>query len=341
VAAHAFICGLAGTELSNDETAFLREAHPWGVILFKRNTETPGQITRLCRSVREALEREDAPILIDQEGGRVQRFGPPHLRAYPAGAAYGRIYRRNSLAGVEAAFLGAKLIALDLHELGVSVNCIPTLDIPVEGGTSAIGDRALGDNVDMVATLGGAQLDGTLAGGMLPVIKHMPGHGRALVDSHRELPQVDATMAELEAQDFTPFRLMAKRAPLGMTAHVVYLDVDDSSPATLSRAVIGNIIRQRIGFDGALMTDDISMGALSGDPRSRAVRAIGAGCDLVLHCNGDLMEMIDVADGVPELAGDALRRTDAALAFHRPSAEFDRKSLEARYDFLLGQAVAA
>lgn len=341
MASHAFICGLAGTELSNDETAFLRDARPWGVILFKRNADNPEQMRRLCRGVREALDREDAPVLIDQEGGRVQRVGPPHLRAYPAGAVYGQLYQRNSLAGVEAAFLGAKLIALDLHELGVSVNCVPVLDIPVEGGTTAIGNRALGHSVDTVATLGGAQLDGTLAGGLLPVVKHMPGHGRAMVDSHSELPQVDATMAELEAQDFTPFRLVAKRAPLGMTAHVVYLDVDDGAPATLSRAVIVNIIRQRIGFDGALMTDDISMGALSGDPRSRAVRAIGAGCDLVLHCNGDLMEMIDVADGVPELAGDALRRTDAALAFHQPPAELDRKALEARFDFLLGQVATA
>jgi beta-N-acetylhexosaminidase len=295
---------------------------------------------RLCQAVRDALEREDAPILIDQEGGRVQRVGPPHVRAYPAGAVYGRLYQRNPLAGVEAAFLGAKLIALDLRALGVSVNCVPVLDIPVEGGTAAIGDRGLGHSVDTVATLGGAQLDGTLSGGLLPVIKHMPGHGRAMVDSHSELPQVDATMAELEAQDFTPFRLIAKRAPLGMTAHVVYLDVDDAAPATLSPAVIGNIIRQRIGFDGALMTDDISMGALSGDVRSRAVRAIRAGCDLVLHCNGDLMEMIDVASGVPELAEDALRRTDAALGFRRPAVEVDRVSIEARFDFLLGQVAA-
>ncbi len=337
MAANAFICGLAGTELSNEEVAFLRDAKPWGVILFKRNADNPAQIARLCRGVREALAREDAPILIDQEGGRVQRIGPPHVRAYPAGAVYGEVYRRNSLAGVEAAYLGAKLIALDLHAMGVSVNCLPTLDIPVEGGTKAIGDRALGNTVDMVATLGGAQLDGTLSGGLLPVIKHMPGHGRAMVDSHADLPKVDATMAELEAQDFTPFRLIAKRAPLGMTGHVIYLDVDDRAPATLSKSVIGNIIRQRIGFDGALMTDDISMGALSGDVVTRAVRAISAGCDLVLHCNGDLMEMIEVAAGVPELAGDALRRTDAALAFHRQPAEVDRKSIESRFDFLIGQ----
>jgi beta-N-acetylhexosaminidase len=342
VASNAFICGLAGTELSNDESAFLRDARPWGVILFKRNVvDGPEQVRRLCDNVRETLGRQDVPILIDQEGGRVQRVGPPHLRAYPAGAVYGQIYRKNSLAGVEAAFLGAKLIALDLQALGISVNCMPVLDIPIEGGTPAIGNRGLGDTVDIVATLGGAQLDGVFSGGLLPVIKHMPGHGRAMVDSHSELPHVDATVAELEAQDFTPFRLIAKRAPLGMTAHVVYLDVDDSAPATLSRVVIDRVIRQRIGFDGALMTDDLSMKALSGTAGTRAAKAIEGGCDLVLHCNGDLAEMIDVAAAVPELAGDALRRTDAALALRRAPGDVDRKALESRFDFLLNQAVAA
>jgi len=341
LAPHAFICGLAGTELSNDERAFLRDAQPWGVIFFKRNAENPEQVRQLCGSVRETLARDNAPILIDQEGGRVQRIGPPYFRAYPAGPVYARIYERNPLAGTEAAFLGAKLIALDLHSMGISVDCMPVLDMAVEGGTPAIKDRTLGSSVDAVATLGGAQMDGLLSGGLLPVIKHMPGHGRATVDSHGELPQVDATMAELEAQDFTPFRLLAKRAPLGMTAHVLFLDVDDSAPATHSSTVIGNIIRQRIGFDGALMTDDISMGALSGDVRSRAVRAIRAGCDLALHCSGDLMEMIDVASGMPELAGDALRRTEAAVGFHRPVEEVDRRAIEARYDFLLGQVAAA
>ena len=337
----AFICGLSGTTLSEDEAAFLREAQPWGVILFARNVEDPPQIRALCAAAREALQREDAPVLIDQEGGRVQRIGPPHLRAYPAGAVYGRLYRRNPLSGVEAAFLGAKLIGLDLSQLGISVNCMPVLDIPVEGGTTAIGDRALGGTVDAVATLGGAQIDGLLASGVLPVIKHMPGHGRATVDSHSEMPQVDATMAELEAQDFTPFRLLARRAPFGMTGHVVFLDVDDSAPATLSSTVIGNIIRERIGFDGALMTDDISMGALSGEPpRGRAERAIAAGCDLVLHCNGQMEEMKQIAAGVPKLAGDALRRCEAALAVRQPPAEVERRSLESRFQFLLDQALA-
>lgn len=340
MAPHAFICGLSGTELSEDERAFLHDARPWGVILFGRNADSPDQIRRLCRSVREALEREDAPVLIDQEGGRVQRLGPPHLRAFPPGARYGEIYLHNSLAGVEAAYLGAKLIALDLNSLGVTVNCLPVLDIPVEGATAAIGDRALGFTVDAAATLGGAQIDGLISGGVIPVIKHLPGHGRALVDSHEDLPQVDATMAELEAQDFTPFRLLAKRAPLGMTAHVVFLDVDDGTPATLSSAVIVNVIRERIGFDGALMTDDICMSALSGSPRERAEGAIAAGCDLVLHCNGELDEMQEVAAGVPELADEALRRTEAALEFCRQPDEVDREALERRFDSLLSQVMA-
>jgi beta-N-acetylhexosaminidase len=340
VASRAFICGLAGTVLSEDEKAFLRDAHPWGVIFFARNIETPHQIRTLGYAIRNALQRDDAPILIDQEGGRVQRIGPPHLRAYPPGATYGRLYEHNPLSGVEAAFLGAKLIALDLQSLGISVDCLPVLDIPVEGGTAAIGDRALGTTVDAVATLGGAQLDGLLAGGVLPVIKHMPGHGRATVDSHAELPRVDATMADLEAKDITPFRLLAKRSPFGMTAHVVFLDVDDAAPATLSSAVIANIIRNRIGFDGALMTDDISMRALTGTLRSRAERAIAAGCDLVLHCNGVMDEMREIAAGVPELADDALRRTNAALAFRRAAEVEDRQALERRFQFLLDQAQA-
>jgi beta-N-acetylhexosaminidase len=340
VAQRAFICGLGGTALSEEEAAFLREAQPWGVILFRRNTDNPEQIRQLCRNVREALGRDDAPILIDQEGGRVQRFGAPYLRAYPAGAVYGRIYEQNPLAGVEAAFLGAKLIALDLLALGISVDCLPVLDMPVDGGTPAIGDRALGRDADAISTLGGAQIDGLLSGGVLPVIKHMPGHGRAIVDSHHELPKVDATIDELEAQDFRPFRLLAKRVPLGMTGHIVFLDIDGGAPATLSNQVIANVIRERIGFDGALMTDDISMGALSGDMRSRGEAAIRAGVDIVLHCNGVLHEAREIAASVPELEGDSRRRADAALTYRSAPADVDRGALEARFDALLARVAA-
>ncbi len=333
--ARAFISGLAGTELSEDEKAFLREAQPWGLILFKRNIGDPEQIRRLCNGAREAMGRA-APILIDQEGGRVQRIGPPHVRAYPAGAVYGRLYQDNPLLGVEAAHLGARLMALDLIALGIDVDCVPVLDVPIEGVTPAIGDRTLGSSVDSVTTLGGAQIDGLLSGGVLPVMKHMPGHGRARVDSHEALPRTDAPLSDLQERDFAPFRLWASRCPLGMTAHVVFSEIDDFMPATLSAPVIGKIIRTRIGFDGALMTDDISMGALSGSLRGRAEAALLAGCDLVLHCNGELAQRPEIAGAVPELAGDALRRTDAALAQRRPPEEVDRNALEARFDDLLG-----
>ena len=340
MASRAFICGLSGPDLSEAETEFLRDARPWGVILFKRNTESPDQIRRLCRKARAALGRDEAPVLIDQEGGRVQRFGSPYLRAYPAGGVYGALYREAPLAGVEAAYLGARLIALDLAALGISVNCLPVLDIPIEGGTAAIGDRALGDTPDAAVTLGGAQIDGLIAGGILPVIKHMPGHGRAIVDSHHELPRIDIPLSELENRDFMPFRLLARRSPLGMTAHVTYLAVDEGAPATLSAEVIGKIIRERIGFDGALMTDDISMQALSGRVGHRAERAIRAGCDLVLHCNGDLAEMQEIAATAPELEGDALRRTDTALAFIGAAQKVDRPAIEARFDSLIARAIA-
>ena len=329
MASHAFICGLAGTDLSQDERTFLREAHPWGVILFARNIESPPQIRKLCAAIREALERDDAPMLIDQEGGRVQRIGPPHLRAYPPGSAYGALYRRNPLAGTEAAFLGARLIGLDLAALGISVDCMPVLDIPIAGGTAAIGDRALGIDVDSVATLGGAQIDGLLAGGVLPVIKHMPGHGRALVDSHADLPQVDATMAELEAQDFTPFRLLAKRAPLGMTAHVVFLDVDDSAPATLSSVVIVNIIRERIGFrrsvDDGRHLHGRDLGHAARAAPSAPSRRAAISCSIA---TANLDEMLEIAAGVPELAGDGLRRTDRGA--HVPPRGGERGARGAR-----------
>lgn len=341
MAPRAFICGLKGTGLADEERAFLRDTRPWGVILFKRNIGEPDEIRRLCQAVREALERKDAPILIDQEGGRVQRIGPPQLRAYPTGAVYGQLYGLNPLLGVEAAHLGARLMALDLAGLGISVDCVPLLDVPAEGVTPAIGDRTLGGTVDSVTTLGGAQIDGMLSGGVLPVIKHLPGHGRARVDSHQELPRVDAPLAALQARDFAPFRLLAGKAPLGMTAHVVFSAIDDSAPATLSGAVIANIIRGRIGFDGVLMTDDISMKALSGGFRGRAEAAIRAGCDVVLHCNGELGEMTEIAAGAPELAGDALRRTERALAQRTDPAPVDRAALEARFDSLLAKVPVA
>lgn len=336
-----FICGLSGTELTPEEAAFLADAQPWGVILFARNIAAPQQVRRLCDDVRAKLERADAPILIDQEGGRVQRIGPPHLRAYPPASLYGRLYARNPMLGVEAARLGAKLIGLDLADLGITVDCLPVLDVPAAGSSAVIGERAYGATADAVATLGGAAADGLMSAGVLPVMKHVPGHGRAAVDSHEALPRVEAPLAELAACDFAPFRLWAAKMPLAMTAHVVFAAVDPAAPATLSATIIAKIVRERIGFDGALMTDDISMGALSGQVGKRARRAIAAGCDLVLHCNGEMPEMKAVAGAVPALEGDALRRTEAALAMRRDAAPTDRAALEARFEALIAMAEAA
>jgi beta-N-acetylhexosaminidase len=333
----AFICGLVGPELSNEERQFLSDQKPWGVILFARNLENESQIKTLTADIRIALDRERAPILIDQEGGRVQRICPPVCRPYPAARTYGDLYHRDPVLGVEAARLGAKLIGIDLADLGITVNCMPVLDIPAEGSDAAIGDRAYGDDADTVLTLGGAAADGLMAVGIVPVMKHMPGHGRAEVDSHNDLPIINTALETLEATDFKPFRLWARRFPAGMTAHVVLTAVDDKRPATLSDKVINGIIRGRFGFDGLLMTDDISMDALKGPVGKRAEKAIRAGCDVVLHCSGDADEMAAVAAAVPELEGDALRRAKAVFeAISQPPAH-DRKSLHARFDDILAQ----
>ncbi|WP_018265462.1 beta-N-acetylhexosaminidase [Methylosinus sp. LW4] len=316
----AFICGCAGLALSSEEKSFLREAQPWGAILFKRNVASREQVFALTAEIRDALGT-DAPILVDQEGGRVQRLGPPVWRAYPAAAAFERL----GLPAEETAALvrlGARLIAHDLREVGIDVDCLPVLDTPVDGSHNIIGDRAYSRVPTEIARLGRAAAEGLLDGGVLPVIKHIPGHGRARADSHLELPVVEASRAELEAQDFIPFRADAD-LPLGMTAHVVYRAIDPELPGTLSKAVIEGIIRGLIGFDGLLMTDDLSMKALSGGFRARAEGAIAAGCDVVLHCNGDLAEACAVAEGAGDLAGRALERARAAKAKIAAPKEFD------------------
>jgi beta-N-acetylhexosaminidase len=318
----AFITGLKGSALSRKERAFLRDAQPWGVILFRRNIETPDQVRRLVSDVRDALGRSDAPILIDQEGGRVQRAGPPHWPTYPPGAAYGRLYDRDQKAGLTAARLGARLIAADLAALGITVNCIPVADVPVREADPVIGDRAYGEDPDKVAAIGRAIAEGLAEGGVLPVVKHLPGHGRATVDSHERLPVVGADIAMLEASDFRPFRAL-NDLPLGMTAHVVFSAIDPMQPATTSPTIIRQVIRSSIGFAGALMSDDISMGALSGTIAERTRAAIAAGCDLVLHCNGTIEEMEVVAAEVPRLAGAAAERTAAALGARGAPSSID------------------
>jgi beta-N-acetylhexosaminidase len=312
-APRACILGCSGPRLTREERAFFRSADPWGFILFARNVETPHQVKTLTADLRDAVGRDDAPILIDQEGGRVQRLRPPHWPVYPPGRAYGDLSANDPLVRREAARLGARLMAHDLAAVGINVDCVPVIDVPAPDGHDVIGDRAYGSDVATVATLGRAAAEGLLAGGVLPVIKHIPGHGRARADSHDELPVVDAPLAELEAVDFHPFQALSDM-PAAMTAHVVYTALDPVRPATTSPTVIEGAIRGTIGFQGLLITDDLSMNALRGDLAERARASLAAGCDIVLHCNGDLAEMIQVAAGAGDLTGAAAARANAALA---------------------------
>lgn len=309
--ASAVVFGCAGPALSDAERGFFREANPWGFILFRRNVADPEQLRRLTGDLRACVGRE-APILIDQEGGRVARLRPPHWRAWPAPlpAMEAALEESEKEAALAARY---RLIAAELRAVGVDVCCAPLLDVPAPDGHDIIGDRAIGRDAESVTRRGFALREGLTAGGVLPVVKHMPGHGRALVDSHHDLPRVCASRAELERVDFAPFRRHAD-APLGMTGHIVFDALDPEAPATLSRRVIQEAIRGFIGFDGLLMTDDLSMKALSGDFESRARAALAAGCDVVLHCNGEMAEMSAVARGVQPLRGEALRRALAADA---------------------------
>jgi beta-N-acetylhexosaminidase len=331
--ARAFITGLSGTILMPQERAFLREADPWGLIVFKRNIESPGQVARLTGAFREAVGRE-APVLVDQEGGRVQRLGPPHWPVYPPGAAYANLYDRDAAAGLKAAYLGARLIAADLLAVGIDVDCLPIADVPIAGADAVIGDRAYGTAPDQVAAIARAIAEGLLAQGVLPVLKHIPGHGRATADSHRALPVVEIDRVTLTATDFAAFRPLAD-LPLGMTAHVVYTAIDPIAPATTSVTVVRDVIRHAIGFHGLLMTDDISMGALSGSISERSRASIAAGCDVVLHCNGDLAEMQQVAAAVPALTGVAVQRADAALARRTAGAVHELAAARAEFAALV------
>jgi beta-N-acetylhexosaminidase len=325
----AFITDAAGLTLSGDERAFFRDADPWGFIIFKRNVETREQLRVLVAQMREAVGR-DAPVLIDQEGGRVQRLQPPHWPRYPTGAAYAAIYDRDRAAGLAAAKLGARLIAYDLAEVGIDVDCLPLADVPVSEADPVIGDRAYGTTPDKVATIGAAVADGLMEGGVLPVLKHIPGHGRATADSHHKLPVVDTDRATLESSDFAAFRPLAK-LPLGMTAHVVFSAIDALAPATTSVKMVQEVIRGTIGFDGLLMSDDLSMNALSGSLTERSRASLAAGCDIVLHCNGTLEARREVGEACPPLAGEAKRRADAALAARRPANGFDVTAARAEF----------
>ncbi|MEW6438714.1 MAG: beta-N-acetylhexosaminidase [Pseudomonadota bacterium] len=316
----AFVCGCAGTALTPDERAFLRASDPFGLILFKRNVETPAQVRALIADFRAVVGRA-AAVLVDQEGGRVQRLGPPHWRAYPAAARLGALDlplpRR-----AEVVRRAATLLGQDLRDLGITIDCAPVLDVPVAGAHDVIGDRAFSQRAEAVTQLGRAAALGLADAGVMPVIKHIPGHGRAGVDSHLDLPVVDAPLDLLGESDFQPFAAN-RDLPAAMTAHVVYTALDPERPATQSPIVI-RFIRDEIGFGGLLFSDDLSMQALHGTLQARTEAAFAAGVDLALHCNGDLAEAEAVANAAPTLAGLALTRAERAATWRgETAARFD------------------
>jgi beta-N-acetylhexosaminidase len=335
----AFITGVSGLELTAEERAFLRAERPWGFILFKRNIDNPAQVSRLVEELRGTTGDLDAPVLIDQEGGRVQRLSPPHWPAYPPGAVFGTLYDIQPELGLRAAWLSSRLMAADLVDLGITVDCLPLADVPVAGADAVIGNRAYGTEPAKVAIIARAVTDGLADGGILPVLKHIPGHGRATADSHLRLPVVDNAKEELEATDFEAFRPLAD-LPMAMTAHVVFSALDAAQPATTSATIIAQVIRGSIGFQGLLMSDDVSMNALAGSIAERTRAIVAAGCDVVLHCNGKLDEMRDVVAETPMLAGQALERARAAVAARRQPRPFDRVAGRAELDALIAQAGA-
>lgn len=309
----AMILGVSGHRLTDEERAFLDAERPWGFILFARNIADAGQIRDLVAEIVATTGRTEVPIFIDQEGGRVQRLRPPLAPNYPPAAAFGALYRYAPESGLRAAWLLSRLHAFDLLRYGINADCLPVLDVPVEGAHDVIGDRAYGREPEIVSRMGRSAVDGLLAGGVLPVIKHIPGHGRAAADTHFALPSVDTPIDELRRHDFAPFRAL-NDVDMAMTAHVVYSAIDPSAPATTSATVIRDVIRGDIGFDGLLMSDDVSMKALSGDFATRTDAIFAAGCDVVLHCNGVMDEMKAVAARTPVLDGHSLARADRALS---------------------------
>ncbi len=308
----AFICGCKGLSLSAEEQAFIKEMRPWGLILFKRNINNKQQVSELVSLFRSISGRDEAPVLIDQEGGRVQRLGPPLWPAYPSAASFHLQASGNVEVAAQAIEQTTRKLAGDLFELGINIDCLPVLDVPSADGHGVIGDRAYAEDPHLVARYGAAAAAGLMAGGVLPVMKHIPGHGRARADSHLELPIVEAGRAELGRVDFAPFKALAY-LPMAMSAHVVYTALDPDHPATTSPFVIGSIIRDWIGFDGLLMSDDLSMKALSGSFAARTKAAFAAGIDMALHCNGEIEEALEVAKVAPPLQGKARERAEKAL----------------------------
>ena len=321
----SFVTGCSALELTGDERAFFQEARPCGLILFQRNCDSPDQLRRLADAAREAVGDPAFLVLVDQEGGRVRRLRPPAWRDYPSASAFGKLYAEDRETGLEAVRLAAQRVAGDLRAAGITVNCTPVLDIPVDGAHEIVGDRAYGNDPGTVIALGRACAEGYLAGGVVPVIKHIPGHGRAGADSHESLPVIDTPLKQLEESDFVPFTAL-NTMPAAMTAHVLLTAIDQKRPVSISTRIIGEVIRGLIGFDGLLFSDDLGMKALDGTLGRRAHDVIEAGCDIALHCSGSLGEMHEVADVVPDLGGRGLERFKAAfeLTQHREPLDSDR-----------------
>ena len=336
----AFISGCAGLALDDAERHFFAATRPCGLILFRRNCGSPAQIRTLIADFKDAVGSDEVLVVIDQEGGRVERLKPPHWRHMPPASCYGRLYGIDPAMGSRAAFAGARLTAEELYDLGVTVNTMPVLDVPQKGAHDIIGDRAYGTDPETVIALGRAVMEGCLSGGVLPVIKHVPGHGRAGADSHLALPCIDAGPSELEAVDFRPFRVL-RHAPLAMTAHVLMPAFDDRRPASVSPVIMGEVIRNLIGLTGLVMSDDLGMKALGGSFAERARGTIDAGCDVALHCGGNLAEMMEVAGAVPPLDGLAAERFARARAQLRAPEPFDAAEAMALVTEASGTQVAS
>jgi beta-N-acetylhexosaminidase len=338
----SFISGCASTSLTDQERDFFSRAQPWGLILFGRNCASAEQIKTLTTDFREAVGRKDAPVLIDQEGGRVQRMSPSvhsDWKKYPAAARFGAMYRRDPVHALRIARNVGRLMADDLGQVGITVNCLPVLDVPQPGAHAVISDRAYDHSPEIILALSRAHVAGFMEGGVLPVMKHIPGHGRATVDSHKELPRVTANRAELEAVDFRTFAGFAD-CPMAMSAHVVFEAIDKHNPATLSKRVMRDVVRKQFGYNGLLMTDDLSMKALSGSFAEKTKAALAAGCDVVLHCSGIYSEMEEVAEAAPPLVGKAMARAKSALKQRRKPTRYDIKTALKDLDVVMDNAVA-
>lgn len=331
----AVIFGCEGLVLTAWEKAFFRETTPLGFIVFSRNIDNPGQLLALTESLRATVGWR-APVLIDQEGGRVQRLRPPHWQKRAPAERFSALAAKNLPLARQAVWLNHRLMAAELQSVGIDVDCAPVLDLRIPGAHDVIGDRAFGETALQIADLGRAAAEGLLAGGVLPIMKHIPGHGRSMVDSHHALPSCDTSRAELEATDFAPFRLL-RDLPWAMTAHLLYRAFDAEHPATTSRIVINEVIRGHMGFDGVLLSDDLSMQALGGTLRQRALASLQAGCDLVLHCNGKADEMEQVRAGLLPMTALAAARVKRTLALIAPPQPFDVAGAEAQ----LNQALSA